>query len=112
MNRSIVHLALPLLLAAAAIDVAPAARAQGTGTARPMPIVVTFTPGGAPDILARPDRRPAERELEPAGADRQQAPAQAATSAPTSSPPPDGLTIVVGTVGTHAMDGSLYAKMP
>ena len=26
--------------------------------------------------------------------------------------PPDGLTIVVGTVGTHAINGALYAKMP
>src|SRR3982751_5938906 len=26
--------------------------------------------------------------------------------------PPDGLTIVVGTVGTHAINGALYSKMP
>ena len=41
-------------------------------------------------------------------------PAPAATSAPTSWPraPGDGATLVIGTVGTHAINASLYDKMP
>jgi tripartite-type tricarboxylate transporter receptor subunit TctC len=80
---------------------------------RPVKIVVTFPPGGAPDTLARVladkwgqalgqtftvDNKPgAGGNL---GAD------YVAKSAP------DGTTLVVGTVGTHAINQSLYAKMP
>ena len=55
MKRSSARLILPLvvLVVLAGWAVAVPARAQTTGAAKPMHIVVTFTPGGAPDILAR-----------------------------------------------------------
>jgi tripartite-type tricarboxylate transporter receptor subunit TctC len=113
MNRSIVRLALPLLLAATAIGVAPAARAQGTGSAKPMHIVVTFTPGGAPDILARliGDRLSASWN-QPVQIDNKPGAGGNIGADFVAKAPPDGLTIVVGTVGTHAINGSLYIKMP
>ena len=80
---------------------------------KPVHIVVTFTPGGAPDILARVladklgqqwgqtvivDNKPGAGGN--IGAD---AVAKAAG---------DGHMLVVGTVGTHAINGALYKKMP
>jgi tripartite-type tricarboxylate transporter receptor subunit TctC len=98
-------------LAAAAVLAAPAARAQPAG--KPIHIVVTFTPGGAPDILARliADR------LAPAWntqviVDNKPGAGGNPGADFVAKAPPDGTTIVVGTVGTHAINGALYPKMP
>jgi tripartite-type tricarboxylate transporter receptor subunit TctC len=113
MSRSILRLALPLLFAAAAVVAMPAARAQGAGTAKPMHIVVTFTPGGAPDILARliGDRLSAAWN-QPVLIDNKPGAGGNTGADSVAKAPPDGLTIVVGTVGTHAINGALYSKMP
>ncbi len=106
-------LAARLVLAtlAAAVLLAPAAAsAQGFPT-RPIRLVVTFPAAGAPDILARlfADKaqfgQPVVVDNIPGaggniGADR------------VAKAPPDGYTLVMGTVGTHSINGSLYAKMP
>jgi tripartite-type tricarboxylate transporter receptor subunit TctC len=101
------------LLFAALLAAAGAAPAQTAYPDKPIHITVTFTPGGAPDILARllseklsaawgqsviVDNRP--------GAGGNPGADYVAKSAP------DGTNIVVGTVGTHAINGALYAKMP
>ncbi|HET7794095.1 MAG TPA: tripartite tricarboxylate transporter substrate binding protein, partial [Rhizobacter sp.] len=80
---------------------------------KPIHIVVTFTTGGAPDILARligdklqtawgqsviVDNMPGA-----GGNTGANAVAKAA---------PDGYTVVLGTVGTHSINGALYKKMP
>lgn len=101
---------------ASALLVATTASAQptsGAASAKPMHIVVGFTPGGAPDMLARllgerittawgqqviVDNKPGAGGN--TGADF------------VAKAAPDGLTIYVGTVGTHAINGALYAKMP
>jgi len=112
MNALLPRLACCLAVVAGLADV-PTAYAQGTNAGKPMHIVVTFTPGGAPDILARLigdklsvawnqsmliDNKPGAGGN--TGADS------------VAKAAPDGLTIVVGTVGTHAINGALYAKMP
>ena len=51
MNALLARLACSLAVVAGLA--VPAAQAQGTNAGKPMHIVVTFTPGGAPDILAR-----------------------------------------------------------
>ncbi|WP_372528937.1 Bug family tripartite tricarboxylate transporter substrate binding protein [Piscinibacter sp.] len=103
------------LLALAASSAVPTALwAQGAPwPSRPVRIVVPFAPGGTTDILARAlapelghtfgqqfivDNKPgAGGNL---GAD------QVAKSAP------DGYTLLMGTVGTHGINQSLYPKLP
>jgi tripartite-type tricarboxylate transporter receptor subunit TctC len=108
---------LRLLAAAAgmlfAATLAPqAALAEGAWPTRPVRIIVTFPPGGAPDTLARvlaekwaPLGQPVTVENKPGaggniGADI------------VAKAPGDGHTLVIGTVGTHAINPSLYEKIP
>ena len=94
----------------------PAAGAQTTPAAvwptKPIRIVVTFPPGGAPDTLARVL---AEKwgalgqavtvDNKPGGGGNIGADFVARSAA-------DGATLVIGTVGTHAINAALYDKMP
>lgn len=91
---------------------AQASTAGATWPSGPVRIVVTFPPGGAPDTLARllaekwaPLGQPVTVDNKP-GAGGNIGADFVAKSAP------DGHTLVIGTVGTHAINPSLYAKMP
>jgi len=78
-----------------------------------MHIVVTFTPGGAPDILARLiGERLTAAWGQPVLIDNKPGAGGNSGADSVAKASPDGLTIVVGTVGTHAINGALYAKMP
>lgn len=102
---------LPRILAATLLFLAAsAALAQGYPN-RPIKIVVTFTTGGAPDILARIFAERAQLGQivlvdNVPGAGGNIGSDRVAKSAP------DGYSLVMGTVGTHSINGSLYAKMP
>ena len=87
--------------------------AQGTWPARPVRIVVPFTPGGTTDILARaiaPDLSRAFGQQfvieNKAGAGGNVGAEQVAKS------PGDGYTLLMGTVGTHGINRALYARLP
>ena len=78
---------------------------------KPIRLVVTFPSAGAPDILARlfADKAQLGQSVvvdNKAGAGGNIGADFVAKSAP------DGYTLVMGTVGTHSINGSLYAKMP
>ena len=115
MTRSI-QCTLASLLAVAALAGTPAAFAQ-TGAAgfpnKPMKIVVTFSTGGAPDILARliGDRMTADWG-QPVVIDNKPGAGGNTGSDFVAKAPADGYTLVLGTVGTHSINGALYAKMP
>ncbi len=101
--------AASLVLAVPGVPAQPAAGFPG----KPMHIVVTFTPGGAPDILARLiGDRLATTWGQPVLIDNKPGAGGNTGADFVAKSPPDGLTIVVGTVGTHAINGALYAKMP
>lgn len=100
-----------LLLCGAALPLA--APAQSAWPAKPVRIVVPFPAAGTTDILARAlapefsrvfgqsfivDNKP--------GAGGNTGAAEVAKAAP------DGYTFLMGTVGTHAINPSMYAKMP
>ena len=104
------------LLCAAAFLMAPGAQAQGGAAGypgKPIHIVVTFTTGGAPDILARLiGERLAATWGQPVVIDNKPGAGGNTGADSVAKAPPDGYTIVVGTVGTHSINGALYAKMP
>jgi tripartite-type tricarboxylate transporter receptor subunit TctC len=112
MKRPLARLVLPLVLVAvAAVVAAPLARAQAAG--KPIHIVVTFTTGGAPDILARLiGERLSATWNQPVVIDNKPGAGGNTGADSVAKAPPDGSTIVVGTVGTHAINGALYSKMP
>ncbi len=99
-------------LAASCAQAQPASSPFGA-SGRPMHIVVGFTPGGAPDILARllSERITAAWGQQVIVDNRPGAGGNTGADV-VAKAPPDGLTIYVGTVGTHAINGALYAKMP
>ena len=103
-------------VAAAALATAPGAFAQSAATgfpSKPIRIVVTFTSGGAPDILARliGERLTADWG-QPVLVDNKPGAGGNTGADFVAKAPADGYTIVVGTVGTHSINGALYAKMP
>src|SRR4051812_27774231 len=115
MTRLSLFRTLAALLAAATLLCAPAAFAQGAAgyPSKPIRIVVTFTTGGAPDILARliGDRLTADWG-QPVVVDNKPGAGGNTGSDFVAKSPPDGYTILVGTVGTHSINGALYPKMP
>ena len=101
------RLASALLLCALTATTATSALAQGFPN-KPIRMVVTFPAGGAPDILSRlfADKaqlgQPVVVDNVPGaggniGADR------------VAKAAPDGHTLVMGTVGTHSINGALYS---
>jgi tripartite-type tricarboxylate transporter receptor subunit TctC len=104
--------ALVLATAFVAAAAVPAFAQQAAWPTKPIRIVVTFPPGGAPDTLARiladkwaglgqtitVDNKPGAGGN--IGADF------------VAKAPGDGHTLVIGTVGTHAINAALYDKMP
>jgi len=102
---------------AAATLLAPTAASAQAGAAgfpsKPMHIVVTFTTGGAPDILARLIGEKLQTTWgQPVIIDNKPGAGGNTGADAVAKSPPDGHTIVVGTVGTHSINGALYTKMP
>ena len=104
--------ALPAALAAAQGPLSGAARAQAY-PAKTVTVVVPFAPGGTTDLLARllADRLTATLGQRFIVENRSGAGGNTGSAA-VARAEPDGHTLLMGTVGTHAINASLYAKMP
>lgn len=101
------------LLAAvgAASMVAGAAHAQ-SWPAKPITIVVPFPPGGTTDIVARRIGQAISAELgQPVIVDNKPGAGGNIGAQLVAHAPADGYTLLMGTVGTHAINQSLYKKL-
>jgi tripartite-type tricarboxylate transporter receptor subunit TctC len=100
------------LIAAAAL--APlAAHAQGGWPSKPVRIVVPFAAGGTTDILARALAPELQKAFgQPFVVDNKPGAGGNNGAAEVAKSPNDGHTLLMGTVGTHAINPSLYPKMP
>ena len=100
------------LLAAAAL--APlSVRAQGAWPSKPVRIVVPFAAGGTTDILARALAPEFQRAFgQPFVIDNKPGAGGNNGAADVAKSPADGYHFLMGTVGTHAINASLYPKMP
>ena len=78
---------------------------------KPIRMVVTFPPGGAPDILARLFSDKAQLG-QPVVIDNKPGAGGNIGADFVAKAPADGYTLVMGTVGTHSINGALYSKMP
>lgn len=101
---------LAVLLSLAAAFHATLAMAQAYPS-KPIRLVVTFPPGGAPDILARlfADKAQLGQTIV---VDNKPGAGGNIGADFVAKAPADGYTFVMGTVGTHSINGALYAKMP
>ncbi len=103
--------AVLVLLAAICVPLG-GAQAQGYPT-KPIKIVVTFPLGGAPDILSRLfGVKIQEHWGQPVVVDNRPGAGGNIGADYVAKSPADGYTLVMGTVGTHAINPSLYSKMP
>jgi tripartite-type tricarboxylate transporter receptor subunit TctC len=92
--------------------VATGASAQGYPN-KPIRIVVPFPAGGATDLLARAAaQKLTEAWGQPVVVDNRPGAGGNIGSELVAKAAPDGYTLEMGTVGTHAINASLYAKMP
>jgi tripartite-type tricarboxylate transporter receptor subunit TctC len=103
-----------LLLAAAVPALGPAlARAQAAWPAKPVRIVVPFAAGGTTDILARALAPELQRAFgQPFVVDNRPGAGGNSGAAEVAKAASDGYTLLMGTVGTQAINPSLYPKMP
>ena len=83
-----------------------------TFPSRPVRIVVPFPPGGTSDILARSiGQKLAEEWGQPVLTDNRPGAAGNIASENVAKSKPDGYTLYINTVGTHAINPAIYAKL-
>lgn len=101
-----------VVVAALALSIAGSAGAQSDWPKRPIRLVVPFPPGGPTDIVARPLAQKLTEALGQTVLIDNRAGAGGGIGADSvAKASPDGYTLLVGTVGTHAINPSLYPKL-
>ena len=102
-----------IALAAAAVAAPLPAQAADAYPSKPITIVVPFAAGGTTDILARVVGQALTKQLgQTVVVDNRAGAGGNIGGAFAAKAPADGYTLFMGTVGTHAINQSLYKKMP
>jgi tripartite-type tricarboxylate transporter receptor subunit TctC len=102
-----------LTLAAAASLLPLGATAQTAWPTKPVRIVVPFAAGGTTDILARALAPELQRAFgQPFIVDNKPGAGGNTGAGEVAHSPADGHTLLMGTVGTHGINVSLYPKLP
>ncbi|WP_395054719.1 Bug family tripartite tricarboxylate transporter substrate binding protein [Polaromonas sp.] len=111
--RSNRRIALSSIALAAIGFIATPAAAQSGWPNKPVRIVVPFAPGGTTDILARAVAPELAKAFgQPFVVDNRAGAGGNVGADLVAKSPADGYTILMGTVGTHGINKSIYAKMP
>ena len=110
---SIHRTAAPLLALSFALLGTPHAQAQDWPAAKPITYVVPFTAGGSTDIVGRTVANKLQESLKQSVVVENK-PGQAGGigAAYVAKAAPDGYTLFGGTISTHAINASLYKKLP
>ena len=100
-------------LLAAAVALPLAVRAQPAWPTKPVRIVVPFAAGVTTDILARALAPELQRAFgQPFVVDNKPGAGGNSGASEVAKAPGDGHTLLMGTVGTHAINVALYPKLP
>lgn len=102
------------LLAALGLSIATvSAIAQTNWPSKPIRLIVPFPPGGPTDIVARPlGQLLSEALRQPVIIDNRGGAGGSIGADAVAKSAPDGYTLLMGTVGTNAINGALYRKLP
>jgi tripartite-type tricarboxylate transporter receptor subunit TctC len=80
---------------------------------KPIRIIAPFPPASVADVLARPiAQKMSETWGQPVVVDNRTGAAGSVGTELVAKAPPDGYTLLLGTIGTNAVNAALYAKLP
>src|SRR5688572_19053930 len=103
---------MKIILCALALAASTLAQAQAWPS-RPIKYIVPFAPGGTTDILARMIApRLADALGQPVVVENRPGQAGSLGAAELARSAPDGYTIGGGTISSHAINVSLYSRLP
>jgi tripartite-type tricarboxylate transporter receptor subunit TctC len=113
MNRIVTTVAALALAGGVALAAAPATAQTDKWPARPVTYVVPFPAGGTTDILARLIAQPLAAAIgQPVVVENKPGAGGNVGSDYVAKAPADGYTILGGTISSHAINASMYPKMP